>query len=270
MNIPNYKNQIKIVFFDIDETLLIKDEDRIPDSVVPALNKLKENGIITAIATGRTPSNFPPKIKELIAQTGIDLFVTINGQYIDYKNAPLEKNTLPTEKIQKLVDFFEKHQIEYAQISPTDTAISAATEEVRGALDPLKGHYYVDKDFFKNNDVFQILAFYNKTKDELVQNSGVLAGLQSVRWHKDSMDLFDANISKASGIASAIRHLGFEMENVMAFGDGLNDIEMLRTVGVGVAMGNAHEDVKKIARHITRPIDQDGIHYFLKQAGLLD
>ncbi|MGC7561132.1 Cof-type HAD-IIB family hydrolase [Pasteurella sp. PK-2025] len=270
MNIPNYRNQIKIVFFDIDETLLIKDEDRIPDSVIPALNKLHENGIITAIATGRTQANFSSTIKEFIAQVNIDLFVTINGQYIDYKNAPLEKNTLPTAKIQELVDFFDQHQIEYAQVSPTHMAISAATEEVCSALDTLKGRYHVEKDYFKRNEVFQILAFYNDTKDELVKNSGVLTGLQTVRWHKNSIDLFDANISKASGIAAAIRHLGFDMENVMAFGDGLNDIEMLRTVGVGVAMGNAQEVVKNAARHVTRPIDQDGIHYFLTQAGLLD
>ncbi|GJJ79994.1 Cof-type HAD-IIB family hydrolase [Pasteurella canis] len=270
MTIPNYREQIKIVFFDIDETLLVKDKDYLPDATVSAIQKLKANGIIPAIATGRTPSNFPPKIKELIQQTQIDLFVTMNGQYVSYQGATLEKNPLSKQKIQQLVDFFTQHQIEYAQISPTDTCVSAVTDKVRSALDPLRGHYYENKDYFKQHDVFQILAFYEQQQDELVNSSGVLKGLQAVRWHEQSVDLFDEHISKATGIAAAIQHLGFSMQNVMAFGDGLNDIEMLTIAGVGVAMGNAHQDLKAIADHVTLHIEEDGIYSFLKKAKLID
>lgn len=270
MTIPDYRNKIKIVFFDIDETLLVKDKDYIPDTVVPALQKLKENGIIPAIATGRTPSNFPPKIKQLIQQTQIDLFVTMNGQYVSYQGKALEKNPLPKQKIQQLVDFFEQHQIDYAQVSPTDTCISAATEKVCRALDPLRGSYRVDQAYFKQHDVFQILAFYDHSADEFVHNSGVLSGLQQVRWHEHSVDLFDENISKASGIAAAVAHLGLRMENVMAFGDGLNDIEMLSMAGVGVAMGNANSQLKEVADHVTLHIEEHGIEHFLKCAKLID
>ncbi|XWY19159.1 Cof-type HAD-IIB family hydrolase [Bisgaard Taxon 45] len=270
MHIPNYRDQIKIVFFDIDETLLVKDEDYIPSTVIPALQKLKQNGIIPAIATGRTLSNFPPKIKALIDQTEMNLFVTMNGQYISYQNAPIGMHPLPKAKIQEFVEFCEQHQIVYVQVSPTDTAVSAITDQVREALDPLKGHYHLEPDYFKHHDVFQILAFYDVTQDEFMQQSGVLAGLQAVRWHKYSVDLFDENISKATGIACAIQHFGFEMNNVMAFGDGLNDIEMLSTVGVGVAMGNAHHQLKIVADHVTLPIKEHGIEYFLKQAKLID
>lgn len=98
MRIPNYRDQIKIVFFDIDETLLVKDEDYIPATVVPAIRKLKENGIVPAIATGRTLSNFPPKIKGLIEQTDMNLFVTMNGQYVSYQNEPIGKHPLSKAK----------------------------------------------------------------------------------------------------------------------------------------------------------------------------
>lgn len=60
------------------------------------------------------------------------------------------------------------------------------------------------------------------------------------------------------------------MQNVMAFGDGLNDIEMLTIAGVGVAMGNAHQDLKAIADHVTLHIEEDGIYSFLKKAKLID
>ncbi|WP_101776365.1 Cof-type HAD-IIB family hydrolase [Pasteurella oralis] len=270
MTIPNYREQIKIVFFDIDETLLVKDKDYLPETTVSAIQKLRANGIIPAIATGRTPSNFPPKIKQLIQQTQMDLFVTMNGQYVSYQGTTLERNPLSKQKIQQLADFFTQHQIEYAQISPTDTCVSAITDKVRSALDPLKGHYYVNKDYFKQHDVFQILAFYDQPEDELVNRSGVLKDLQAVRWHEHSVDLFDEHISKASGIAAAIQHFGFTMQNVMAFGDGLNDIEMLTMAGVGVAMGNAHQQVKVAADHVTLHIEEEGIYSFLKAAKLID
>lgn len=64
MRIPNYRDQIKIVFFDIDETLLVKDEDYIPATVVPAIRKLKENGIVPAIATGVPCLTFRLRLKD--------------------------------------------------------------------------------------------------------------------------------------------------------------------------------------------------------------
>lgn len=102
--------------------------------MVPAIRKLKENGIIPAIATGRTLSNFPPKIKGLIEQTDMNLFVTMNGQYVSYQNEPIGKHPLSKAKIQEFVDFCDQHQIVYAQVSPTDTAVSAITDQVCDAL----------------------------------------------------------------------------------------------------------------------------------------
>ena len=67
-----------------------------------------------------------------------------------------------------------------------------------------------------------------------------------------------------------VKYLGLQMDNVMAFGDQLNDLEMLSTVGVGVAMGNGHEKLKAIADHVAEPLEQDGIYRFLMKAGLID
>ena len=266
----NYRDRIKVVFFDIDETLIVKDKDYLPATVKPAICQLKANGIIPAIATGRAPCSFPPQIKELVAETGIDLLVTMNGQYVSYRGEALAKHPIAAEKIQQVIDFLEQHHIEYAFVSNHAIAVSQITPIVRSAMDPLRTDYHVDKDFFKTHDVFQILPFYDASKDELIANSGILDGLKTVRWHPHSVDLFEAEGSKAHGILAAIRHLGFNIENVMAFGDGLNDVEMLSTVGVGVAMGNAHEELKKLADHVTEHIENDGIYHFLLQSGLIN
>ena len=72
--------------------------------------------------------------------------------------------------------------------------------------------------------------------------------------------------SKAEGIKKLIEKLGFKMENVYAFGDGLNDIEMLQTVGTGVAMGNALDIVKEYADVVTTNVEDDGIVNGLKDS----
>jgi len=66
-----------------------------------------------------------------------------------------------------------------------------------------------------------------------------------------------------------VKHLGIDMKNVFAFGDGLNDLEMIENVGTGIAMGNAVEPLKKLANYVTSSVEEDGILNGLKWAGLL-
>ncbi|MFP3488979.1 HAD-IIB family hydrolase, partial [Staphylococcus sp. SIMBA_130] len=84
-----------------------------------------------------------------------------------------------------------------------------------------------------------------------------------------SMDVIPPGGSKAKGIEAMIDHLGFKRENTYAFGDALNDIEMLKFAGTGVAMGNGYDEVKEVADYITDPVDQNGIQKGLKKVGLL-
>lgn len=266
---PNYHNQIKIVFFDIDETLLVKDKDYIPDSVLPALRQLKANGIIPAIATGRTNNTFPPKIKQLVEDVGIELFVTMNGQRVHYQGQIISTYPIATAKIAQIIHFLEAHHIEYGFVSDKGIFVSNITPKVSGALDPLRTAYQQDKDYYLSHDVYQVLPFYDASQDELVKNSGILEGLQVIRWNENSVDLFDAAGSKARGIQDALNYFELTMDNAMAFGDGLNDVEMLKTVGVGVAMGNAHENLKAVAKHVTDHIEDHGIANFLRKTGLI-
>ena len=72
-------------------------------------------------------------------------------------------------------------------------------------------------------------------------------------------DIIEKGISKAEGLKKLCAYYGLEMSDVYAFGDSYNDSEMLEEAGVGIAMGNAKEELKEIADYITSPIDQDGI-----------
>ncbi|MEE6032559.1 Cof-type HAD-IIB family hydrolase [Avibacterium paragallinarum] len=266
----NNRQAIKAVFFDIDDTLFRKHNGFFPESARLAIQKLQDKGILVGIATGRTRCAFPEKINQMIAQQGIDTFVTMNGQYAVYQNEVIEKHPIPTEKVQKLVDFFDAQQIAYAFVASDKVRVSEITPRLKEALDPITTKYQVDKTFFKHHEVFQVLAFYAEDQDELVAQAHILDDLKTVRWHPNSVDIFDAEGSKARGIAAIAHHLGFSMENVMAFGDGLNDIEMLSLVGVGVAMGNGHDTLKALANYVTDHLEEDGIYNFLVKSGLIE
>ena len=83
------------------------------------------------------------------------------------------------------------------------------------------------------------------------------------------MDVIPAGGSKAKGIEAVLKHIGRSKDEVVAFGDGLNDVEMLSYVGLGIAMGNANDEVKSYANHVTSSVDEKGIRRGLEHAGLL-
>lgn len=90
-----------------------------------------------------------------------------------------------------------------------------------------------------------------------------------VRWHPLSVDVLPKGGSKAKGIEKIVEKLNIPKERIYAFGDGLNDTEMLSTVNNSVAMGNAEEKVKHVAKYITESVENNGIEHGLKLVGLL-
>jgi HAD superfamily hydrolase (TIGR01484 family) len=84
--------------------------------------------------------------------------------------------------------------------------------------------------------------------DEEERFVGKIPDVDLVRWHKYSMDVIPSGGSKAEGIRTILKHLGIDPMEAAAFGDGLNDKEMLSYVGMGIAMGNAHEELKPFCK----------------------
>ena len=84
--------------------------------------------------------------------------------------------------------------------------------------------------------------------------------VRGVRWHPDFTDLIPADGGKPEGMKRFMRHYGWTREQTIAFGDGGNDADMLAFAGIGVAMGNAVDALKKVADYVTAPIGEDGIY----------
>ncbi|NBI13590.1 Cof-type HAD-IIB family hydrolase [[Haemophilus] felis] len=264
------KADIKFAFFDIDDTLYVKNKNYVPESAISAIRKLKQNGIILAIATGRTRCEFPDQINQLIEQENIELIISTNGQCVEYQGQIIEKQNIAEDKITALVKLFEQHHIEYAFVAHEALRVSNITPNLREALDPITTNYSVDKLYYQGHGIQQLLGFYDHSQDDLMNNSDQLNGLKIIRWHKHAVDILNAESSKARGIARALSFLGYSMNNAIAFGDGLNDLEMLNEVAIGVAMGNAHPELKAQTRYRAEHIENDGIYRFLVDNGLID
>lgn len=261
------KAPIKIVFFDIDDTLYMKKTETIPSSIFQqVIPRLKLNNIIPAIATGRTYSAFPEALKPLINSGAFELFVTTNGQYNLYKGKVISQYPLSTERVERIIQKFQALNIEYAFVCPEQVAVSKDSPEIQEALLPIKSDYLVDPDYYLNHTVLQMLAFFPEERLQEVIDADVLEDdLKEVRWHSYSVDILAKENSKARGIKDVLQYLELDIENAMAFGDGLNDLEMLSSVGYGIAMGNAENELKAVANFVTLPIDDEGILYALEK-----
>lgn len=254
----------KIAFFDIDGTLLDRNK-QLPHLTKEALAKLKENEVFVAIATGRAPFMFENLRKEL----DIDSFVSFNGQYVVFENEVIYKNPLDTKEIENLYTY--SMEMNHPMVFMDEKVMKASVadnEYIELCIKGLKFPYpSVDEDYFQDNEVFQSLIFCEEQDDALYETN--FPNSRFVRWHRFSTDVLPAGGSKAEGIKLMAERLGFNMKDVYAFGDGLNDIEMLQTVGTGVAMGNAAEQVKTAADVTTTSVDDDGIWNALKKLKLI-
>jgi Cof subfamily protein (haloacid dehalogenase superfamily) len=256
---------VKTIFFDIDGT--IYDEHmQVPQTTREAIAELKRLGHNVAIATGRAPYMFEDLRKEL----GIDSYVSLNGQYVVYKGEPIYRNPIDMDSLKSLTLFAEKQDHPIAYMDPSGMTVNVASHvDIETSIGSLKlalpRH---DPEYFLNHDIFQAMIFCPVEQEELTYINE-FPDLNFIRWHPVCMDVLPKNGSKANGIAQMLDILGVNKSDVYAFGDGLNDIEMLEFVGHGIAMGNARDAVKAAANYVTRNVDDNGIIEGLRMVGLL-
>lgn len=256
-------SECKIVFFDIDGTLL-DSRHLIPESTVRSVQELQRAGIETVIATGRTPANFG-HIRE---QLGIHSFVSLNGGYVVREGKVLASNKMQLHHMEQL----------NALATASGHAISWIGSEQIGlyADHPSVGRVFelfgmeippINPNFHQQCDIYQGMLFCSE--EEITPYVKGIPELNYVRFDQHAVDVMPRHSNKAAGIAHYLKAAGVEAESCIAFGDGLNDIEMLQSVGLGIAMGQAREEVKRAAKRVTHSVDHGGIEAALVDIGLI-
>ena len=259
----------KIIFFDIDDTLFRKWQDFMPESVLPAFRALHAAGVLTAIATGRSPCALPAKVQALIDAVGLDVLVSTNGQYNRYRGETLAAHPIDPADIADIVRFCCARDWDCGCISEEKMALSSDRQRVH---DSLYGTvpYETDPDYWQRHPVYQMNIFITAEEEAEFIASGILQrGYQMIRWHPLAIDLLHADGSKARGIRAVCQKLGIDLADTMAFGDELNDLEMFKTVGFGVAMGDGRDELKALAKYVTTPLEQHGVYNALVHLGII-
>lgn len=258
----------KAVFFDIDGTLW-NQHMKIPQSTVEALRKLRENGHYTFICSGRSRSNIKsPNLLEL----GFDGVVAACGTHIEFHDQKAFESLLSDEQIRHALTILKKHGMPVVLEGPLYTYVDEEDfhedpyviylrNELGEALRQITGTevYEVNKmsAAILNADVDKVKRELGEEFDMIVHAQDRIVEI-GLRGH-----------SKATGIARVCTMLDIEREDTYAFGDSANDLDMLKFVAHGVAMGNGTKEAKQAAEYITTDIMEDGIKNGLEHYGLI-
>ena len=258
--------KIKIIFFDIDDTLRNSKTGFVSSTIPTAFKQLREKGILTGIATGRGIFGVVPEIKALKP----DFFVTLNGAYIeDKKGNVIYSNKIAKDKVEEYITWTKEVGIDYGLVGSYAAKLSRRTEMISQAIDPIYPDLEVDPDFYQKEDIYQMWTFED-LGDDLRLPDALASTLRMVRWHEHSSDVVPISGSKAAGVAKVVDQLGLKPENVMVFGDGLNDLELFDYAGISIAMGVSHDKIKEKADYITKTLEEDGIFDALEGFGMVE
>ena len=281
----------KISFFDIDGTLMGSYE-LLPDSTVEAIRKSRAAGNLCYICSGRSRSMMPEKVMAI----GFDGIVCGGGTYVskfvDGGEKVISDVRLNPEQVARIVKwlggsdvalFFEgmekiyampiysyAHPDEFAAFLKVLTAPIADIDvehpetvhaaKFSGMVSHDQWDYVMDmaRDV---SDFMHMIVHAEPNSEATSENGGLFAGYGFVEFLPNGMN-------KAVGIDRVLSAEGIPLENAYAFGDSMNDREMLEHVPNSICMGNGNEEVKKIASYVTASLEEDGIYKAMEHFGL--
>ncbi|RKD24508.1 hydrolase Cof [Ammoniphilus oxalaticus] len=254
----------EIVFFDIDGTLL-NEQQQIPEDTKAAIRQLQKSSVEVVLATGRAPYH----LLDIAEELGIDSHISFNGTYAIHHGRVIHSQPLPIAAVESVRAFAREHNHrlvylgdkQYVASHQQDEKIEQSFVELELAVPAY------DAQFSQTNDVYQIVIYGDQQLQQTYQHQ--FSELNFVRWHPQAFDVIRADTSKAGGIETLLAHLNISREKAVAFGDGLNDREMLAYVGMGIAMGNAHEELKSLADFTTKHVNDGGITHGLQKIGMI-
>ena len=259
--------QYKMVTFDLDGTL-IGDGVHIPQSALNAIDKLFQHQILVAIATGRSIFVVPNCLQEM---SMVSYLVTANGaRLVDkVRNVSDFPGDMVDEKVNEILDmsrcfggrslvFFRNLVVYEEKVMRRERQAIINFRRAEGAdnlviasdVVPYIGRY---------GPVEKITLEYDiEHKDALLDNIQRIGNFE-LACEKNVVEITNVGISKCSGLEMVCKNISIRMDEVVSFGDSENDLSILKNVGLGVAMGNSAEKIKRQADYVTDRYDQDGI-----------
>lgn len=245
----------KAVFFDIDGTLVSFKTHQVSSMTFETLRKLKENGYLLFIATGRGKDGL-----KCLEGFQFDGYITLNGQYCYTGDSQvIYENFIRREELQILLDYLQEHPFPCGFTMENTKIFNYRDQRVDDihAITQNDDHPAGDTSNIVNEKIYQAMAFI--TIDEERELMKELKHCTSARWHPTFTDISPIGGTKVKGIDTFCAYYGIDPENTYAFGDGGNDREMLEHVNTAIVMGSADDSLKSIASYVTDDVDHEGI-----------
>ncbi len=257
---------VKALFFDIDGTLVSFRTHEILASTIEAIRIARTKNIKIFISTGRPK----PIINNLHAleDTGlIDGYITMNGAYCFTGDTVISKSPIPAADVCHMAELCESLRFpcifvneQQLQVCHPDKMVKEIFQLYLNVAADAMPCASIEE--VTQREIFQMTPFL--TVEEEQQYAALFPHCESNRWYPAFTDLTKAGTTKQKGVDDICRYFNIEVEETMSFGDGGNDISMLRHTGIGVAMGNAKEATRQAADYVTSSVDDDGVWNALK------
>ena len=257
---------IKAVFFDVDGTLVSHKSKSIPDSAKQALITLRKKGIKVFLSTGR-------HIRELknmpTNEVEFDGYILLNGQLgLDENQNIVFSNAFSKEDVDGLLDIFYKKEYPFVLVNAEGHYMNYINEFVEIAMEGVSTPIPPIREY-QGEDLYQATVFVLPEEDENFSKK-LPRGCKMARWGTHGADIIATEGGKAVGMKFFSELLGILPEEMMAFGDAQNDMDMIEYAGIGIAMGNGEECLKQIADYVTSDVDENGVFNALRNYNLLD
>ena len=258
------KPGVKIIFFDIDGTLIDMHTKAISEKMLYTLRQLKERGIMICIATGRAPIELP-KFEGLT----FDAYLTFNGACCYNEKEKIFSNPLQREDVQTILENATKMHRPVSIATADRLAANGRDRDLAEYYGISKMELEVADDFEQaaKEEIFQIMMGCRKNEYGLILENTVNAKVAA--WWDRAVDIIPADGGKGVGVGKILEYYHIPQEDAAAFGDGDNDMEMLEAVGTGVAMENASDRLKAAADDLCGHVADDGIYDYCVWHGLI-
>ena len=255
----------KLILFDIDGTIIDHFKKEIPKKTIQALKELKLNNHKVAIATGKGPTF----IKELFDDIEIDTFVALNGNYVVYNNEVIYKKYLDGASLKRFCEFCLANDLAFVVSDEGGTkTLYDDDERIREYYANFSlGYPEVITEITDYNSYFQMTIMVKDFEEAKVVP--FFAEFIFVRMAIYGMNVVGNDGLKEIGIQKLLDHTHYTSDDLVVFGDGLNDIGMFRLAKTSIAMGNANPKLKDEATHITEHISDAGLYKACKKLELI-
>lgn len=259
----------KLLFFDIDGTLVSEKTHLIPDSALTALKEAQKNGHYIIINTGRPYASVPTAIREL----GYDGIICGCGTYIQWHNEILLHHTLPSSIVHNIVLYSQKCHV-YPLLEGKDAVYfdpDNQYQHVRQIKENfIRQNPQIPHSWFEEDIHFDKLTVWHDEKSDFTTFKNLLKeDFNFIERDRHFGEFVPHGYTKATGIQFLMNYLSVKHDDTYCFGDSTNDLPMLEYVSHSVAMKNSNPVIFDKVEFITKDVDDDGIAYALKHYHLI-